>query len=116
VLPMIQAGRLRGLAISSHARSSVVPGFPGMEEAGLAGYDISFWYGLFAPAGTSAEVIRRLFDATAQVMQRPELKQSLARDGTEVSTSRSPEDFAAFLREEAKLWASIVRASGAKSD
>jgi tripartite-type tricarboxylate transporter receptor subunit TctC len=116
VLPMIQAGRLRGLAISSHSRSSVVPGFPGMEEAGLAGYDISFWYGLFAPAGTSAEVIRRLFDATAQVMQRPELKQSLARDGTEVSTSRSPEDFAAFLREEAKLWASIVRASGAKSD
>ena len=49
-------------------------------------------------------------------LMKGELKQSLARDGTEVSTSRSPEDFAVFLREEAKLWASIVRASGAKSD
>ena len=87
-----------------------------MEEAGLPGYDISFWYGLFVPAGTPAELIKRLFDATAQVMQRPETRQSLARDGTEVSTSRSPEDFAAFLREEAKLWTRLVRESGAKSD
>lgn len=116
VLPMIQAGRLRGLAVTSRARSPVVPGFPGMEEAGLPGYHISFWYGLFVPAGTPAELIKRLFDATAQVMQRPETRQSLARDGTEVSTSRSPEDFAAFLREEAKLWARLVRESGAKSD
>jgi len=116
VLPMIQAGRLRGLAITGRTRSAVVPGMPGMEEAGLPGYDISFWYGLFAPAGTPAEVIRRLFDATALVMQRPELRQSLARDGTDVSTSRSPEDFAAFLREDAKLWARVVRESGAKAD
>lgn len=116
VLPMIQAGRLRGLAITGRARSAVVPGLPGMEEAGLPGYDISFWYGLFVPAGTSVEVTRRLFDATALVMQRPELRQSLARDGTDVSTSRSPEDFAVFLREEAKLWARVVRESGAKSD
>ena len=116
VLPMIQAGRLRGLAITGRTRSAVVPGMPGMEEAGLPGYDISFWYGLFGPAGTPAEVIRRLFDATALVMQRPELRQSLARDGTDVSTSRSPEDFAAFLREDAKLWARVVRESGAKAD
>jgi tripartite-type tricarboxylate transporter receptor subunit TctC len=116
VLPMIQAGRLRGLAITGRTRSTVVAGMPGMEEAGLAGYDISFWYGLFAPAGTPPEVIKRLFDATALVMQRPELKQSLARDGTDVSTSRSPDDFAAFLREEAKLWERVVRESGAKAD
>lgn len=116
VLPMIHAGRLRGLAITGRTRSAVVPGLPGMEEAGLPGYDISFWYGLFAPAGTPPEVIKRLFEATALVMQRPELRQSLARDGTDVSTSRSPEDFAAFLREEAKLWARVVRESGAKSD
>jgi len=116
VLPMIQAGRLRGLAITGRVRSAVVPGLQGMEEAGLPGYDISFWYGLFAPAGTSPEVIKRLFEATALVMQRPELRQSLARDGTDVSTSRSPEDFAAFLRDEAKLWARVVRESGAKSD
>lgn len=97
-------------------RSAVVPGLSGMEEAGLPGYDIAFWYGLFAPAGRSAEVIRRLFEAKALVMQRPELRQSLARDGTDVSTSRSPADFAAFLRAEAKLWARVVRESGAKAD
>jgi hypothetical protein len=61
--------------------------------------------------------MKRIFAfATAHVRQRPETRQSLPRDGTAVSNSRSPEDFAAFLREQAKIRASIVRASGAKSD
>lgn len=116
VLPMIQAGRLRGLAVTSRARSGVVPGLPGMEEAGLPNYDISFWYGIFAPAGTSPAVVKRLFEAIASVLQAEALKQVLARDGTEVSGSRSPEDFAFFLREEAKTWARTVRESGARSE
>ena len=116
VLPMIHAGRLRGLAVTTRLRSSVVPGVPGMEEAGLPDYDISFWYGLFAPSGTPPEVIKRLFDATALALKSPELKVVLARDGTEVSGSRSPEDFAAFLREDAKVWARTVRESGAKTE
>ena len=116
VLPLVQAGRLRGLAVTTRAASPSVPGLPGMEEAGLPGYDLTFWYGFFVPAGTPNEVVRRLYAATAQVLQRPDLKQLLAREGTDVAGSRSPEEFAGFLREDAKLWQQLVRDTGAKVD
>ena len=114
VLLQEQGGRLRGLAVTSRARTPLVPGLPGMEEAGLANYDVTFWYGFFAPARTPRDAVRKLFDATAVVLQRPEVKQMLARDGTETSGSRSPEKFAAFLAENGKLWERMVRESGAK--
>ena len=116
VLPLVQAGRLRGLAVTTRVASPSVPGLPGMEEAGLPGYDLTFWYGFFVPAATPAEIVRRLYAATAQVLQRPDLKQLLAREGTDVTGSLSPEDFAAFLREDAKLWERLVRDTGAKID
>jgi tripartite-type tricarboxylate transporter receptor subunit TctC len=116
VLPQIQAGRLRGLAITSKASSPLIPGVPGMAEAGLPDYEISFWYGFFAPAATPRSIVQRLFDATAGVLQRPEVKEMLAREGTEAAGSRSPEEFAAFLAEDAKLWARLVKESGAKID
>jgi tripartite-type tricarboxylate transporter receptor subunit TctC len=116
VLPLIQARRLRGLAVTTRFASPAVPGLPGMEEAGLPDYDLTFWYGFFAPAGTPAEAMKRLYAATTQVLQRPELKQLLARDGTDISGSRSPEEFAAFLREDAKLWGRLVRETGAKME
>jgi tripartite-type tricarboxylate transporter receptor subunit TctC len=116
VLPLVQGGRLRALAVTSRERTPLVPGLPGMEEAGLANYDMSVWYGFFAPAGTPGDVIRRLFDATALALQNPNLKQVLAHDGTELTGSRSPEDFAAFVREETRLWARIIRESGVTLD
>ena len=116
VLPLVQAGRLRALAVTSRERTPLVPGLPGMEEAGLANYDMSVWYGFFAPAATPGDVIKRLFDATTLALQSPNLKQVLAHDGTELTGSRSPEDFAAFVRDEAKLWARIIRESGMKLD
>ena len=109
VLPLMQAGRLKGLAVSSRARSPLVPDLPGMTEAGLADYDMSFWYGFFVPAGTPPVVIKRIFDATAQVVQLPEVRQALAREGTEIATSKSPEEFAAFVAEDAKFWVRLVR-------
>ena len=109
VLPLMQAGRLKGLAVSSRARSPLVPDLPGMGEAGLADYDMSFWYGFFVPAGTPPAVIKRIFDATAQVVQLPEVRQALAREGTEIATSKSPEEFAAFVAEDAKFWVRLVR-------
>ena len=109
VLPLMQAGRLRGLAVTSRARSPLVPGLPGMAEAGLADYDMNFWYGIFVPAGTPAIVVRRVFDAVSGVLQLPEVKAALAREGTETANSKSPEDFAAFLVEDAKFWQRLVR-------
>ena len=116
VLPQVQAGRLRGLAITSRLRSPLVPGLPGMEEAGLSDYEISFWYGFFVPAGTPPEVVKKLFEATTAALRQPEVGQMFAREGTETAASRSSEEFAAFLAEDAKLWARLVKESGAKID
>ena len=116
VLPLVQAGRLRGLAVTTRHASPSVPGLPGMEETGLPGYDLTFWYGFFVPAGTPPDAIRKLFTATTQVLQRPDLKQLLAKEGTDVAGSKSPEEFAAFLREDAKLWQQLVKETGAKVD
>lgn len=114
VIPLVQSGRLRGLAVTTRARSRLVAGLPGMEEAGLPGYDISVWYGFFAPAGTPREIVTRLFDATIVALQNPKLKEVLARDGTETSPSRSPAEFAAFLGGEGKAMARVIRQSGIK--
>jgi len=116
VLPLVQAGRLRALAVTSRSRTPLVPGVPGMAEAGLPDYEISFWYGFFVPAGTAPEVVRKNFAATEQALKLPDTGMALGREGTEASGSRSPEDFAAFLAEDAKLWARLVKDSGAKAD
>ena len=109
VLPLMQAGRLKGLAVSSRARSPLVPDLPGMVEAGLPDYDMSFWYGFFVPAGTPPAVIRRIFDAAAQVVQLPDVRQAFAREGTETASSKSPEEFAAYVAEDAKFWVRLVK-------
>jgi tripartite-type tricarboxylate transporter receptor subunit TctC len=116
VLPLVQAGRLRALATTSKEASPLIPGVPGMAEAGLPQYEISFWYGFFVPAGTAGEVTRRLFAATGEALDAPAVAQTLAREGTEISRSSSPADFAAFLAEDAKLWARLVNESGAKAE
>ena len=116
VLPLVQAGRLRALAVTSRERTPLVPGVPGMVEAGLPDYEISFWYGFFVPAATPAEIRRRLFAATGQALQAGHVNQALAKEGTEIAASRSPEEFSAFLSEDAKLWARLVKDSGAKAD
>jgi tripartite-type tricarboxylate transporter receptor subunit TctC len=116
VLPYIKAGRLRGLAVTTPERSPLVPDLPGMIEAGLPAYQIGFWYGFFVPARTSPEIVKKLYDATMVVMQRPEVKAALAREGTDVSTSASPADFAAFVKEDTKFWAKLAKDSGAKID
>jgi tripartite-type tricarboxylate transporter receptor subunit TctC len=116
VMPLVQAGRLRGLAVTTRARSPLIPALPGMEEAGLRDYDLSIWYGFFAPAGTSRDVVMRLFDAATAALQDANLKQVLARDGTVTAASRSPEDFAAFLRHDTEVVTRLIRETGAKFD
>jgi tripartite-type tricarboxylate transporter receptor subunit TctC len=116
VLPMVRAGRLRALAVTSNDRSPLMPDIPGMAEAGLPEYGISFWYGFFVPAGTPPDIVKKLFETITAAMQRPEVKATLAREGTEVTLSRSPEDFAAFLAEDAKLWTRLAKESGATID
>jgi tripartite-type tricarboxylate transporter receptor subunit TctC len=116
VLPMVKAGRLRALAVTSLERSPLMPEVPGMAEAGVPEFAIAFWYGLFVPAGTPPEIVKKLFEAATVAAQRPEVKATLAREGTEVALSRSPEEFTAFLVEDAKLWIRLAKESGATAD
>jgi tripartite-type tricarboxylate transporter receptor subunit TctC len=87
-----------------------------MAEAGLPEYEIGFWYGFFVPAGTPREVVKRLFDATAAAAAQPAVTQILAHAGTETAASKSPEDFAAFIAEDEKLWSRVVKDAGVKAD
>ena len=116
VLPMVKAGRLRAIAVTSRARSPLVPDLPGMEESGVADYNMSLWYGFFVPAATPPEVITKIFDATIAALREPAVIQAFAREGTETAASRSPADFAAFLADDTKVMVQLVKESGAKSD
>jgi tripartite-type tricarboxylate transporter receptor subunit TctC len=116
VMPQVQAGRLRGIAVTTKSRSPLLPGLPGMEESGVAGYDVSIWYGFFVPSATPRPVVMRLFDATTQALRDPRFKEIMAKDGTETPGSSSPEEFAAFVRAERRLTAKAIRESGATFD
>lgn len=116
VLELVRAGRLKGLGVTAPKRSPLMPELPGMEEAGLPQYALDFWYGLFVPAGTPAEAARKLFDAATQAMRQPSVQQVLAREGTDVSVSPSPEHFAAFLAKDNPFWAKLVKDAGVTRD
>ena len=116
VLPFVKAGRLRAIAVTSRKRSPLVPDLPGMEESGVADYDMSLWYGFFVPVGTPPDVIRKIFDATHAALRETAVRDAFAREGTETAASKSPEDFAAFLAEDARLMVRLVKESGAKID
>ena len=116
VMPQVQAGRLRGIAVTTKARSPLVTGLPGMEESGVTGYDVSIWYGFFVPAATPRPLVTRWFEATTQALKDPKFREIMAKDGTETPGSKSPEEFTAFIREEARQTAKAIRDSGAKFD
>jgi tripartite-type tricarboxylate transporter receptor subunit TctC len=112
VLGLVQAGRLRALAVTSRDRSPLMPDLPGMAEAGLPEYDLTSWYGLFLPAGTPAPIVRTVFEAATRSVQQPEVKAVLQREGTEVVLSKSPQDFADFLTRDTAFWVQLVKKSG----
>ncbi len=116
VLPQANGGKLLALAVSTRERSVLVPGLPGMREAGLPEYNLEFWYGMFVPAGTPAAIVKKIYEATVSAMQQPSVKAALAREGTEVAVSASPEQFSAFLVEDGKFWVNLVKSAKVKID
>src|SRR5438309_5255243 len=110
----VRAGRIRALAVSSRQPSPAVPGIPGAEEAGLPGYDFSFWFGLFVPAGTPPAAIQRLHGAMLKGLAKPEVRDKIALQGMDPTPSASPAAFDAEVKAEAPYWEKLVRDSGAK--
>ena len=115
VLPQVQAGRLRGIAVLGGKRSVAVPQFPTLAEAGLKGFEVNNWTGVFAAAGTPSAVVAKLNAETNRVMHLPEVQSRLPRDGLS-HVAMTPEQFSSFVRSEKDKWAPLVRASGAKAD
>jgi tripartite-type tricarboxylate transporter receptor subunit TctC len=111
----IKAGRLRPLAVTSSKRSSLMPEVPTVSEAGLPGFDVTSWYGVFAPAAMSGNLVAKVNGDVAATLQTPEMKERLARMGADPAPL-SPQDFAAFVRAEVAKWAKVVKASGATVD
>jgi tripartite-type tricarboxylate transporter receptor subunit TctC len=114
--PHVRSGKLRALAVSSATRVPSFPEVPTAEEAGLAGYVVSTWYGLFAPAGTPGTIVSRLHAEAVKAMQTPDTRSKLEGIGADGTVSRSPEEFAALVRADTARYAKIVKNIGLRMD
>jgi len=114
VLPHAKAGKLRALATIGSARSMAAPELPTVGES-LPGFEVNNWIGLFAPAGTPPEIVRRWNGEVMRIMQAPDIQARLPAEGARFSPN-TPEQFAAFVKSEIAKWAPVVKASGARVD
>ena len=114
-IPQIQAGRLRAIAVTSAKRSPLLPEVPTVSESGLPGYEVSSWYGLFAPAALPADLRTRLNVDIAAILGDADLKARLAKLGAEPGPM-SVDEFASFVQREIAKWAKVVKESGASAD
>ena len=114
--PHVRSGKLRALTVSSVGRQPAFPEVPTVAEAGLSGYVITTWYGVFAPARTPAAIIGRLHADIVKAMQAPEVRGKLEGLGADGSFSRTPADFAALVRADTARYAKVVKDIGLKMD
>ena len=108
--PQVDAGTVRGLAVTGLKRVEGLPDVPTVAEAGVANYEALQWYGLLAPAGTPAPIITRLHAETAKAVRSAEMKERLAADGAD-PVGNTPAEFAAHIKEEMRKWAEVARAA-----
>ncbi|GAB2475803.1 tripartite tricarboxylate transporter substrate binding protein [Comamonas humi] len=114
-VPMVQGGKMRGLAVSGAKRMKVLPQIPTVAESGYPGFDVTAWYGLSAPKGTPAAVVAKLNAALQKVLANPDTQNNLAATGNEVMPG-SPADYQAFLNSEHRKWGDAVRQLNIKLD
>jgi len=114
VLPHARAGKLRALATCASTRAAATPELPTVGET-LPGFDVTNWVGLFAPAGTPPEIVRRWNAEVLRVMQAPEMRARLAGEGARFVPT-TPQQFGDYVKAEIAKWAPVVRASGARAD
>jgi tripartite-type tricarboxylate transporter receptor subunit TctC len=114
-IPYARSGKLRALAVTTPKRSSMAPEVPTVAESGVPGYDVTTWYGLLVPAGTSGEIIARLNGAVVNTLTNPAVKERFASTDLEPNYS-TPEQFGAYIRSEVAKWAKVIKESGIKGE
>jgi tripartite-type tricarboxylate transporter receptor subunit TctC len=116
VLPYIHAGRLRALAVTSIKRTPVLPDIPTLDESGLKGYQVGSWYGMFAPAATPPEIVRKIHAAVQRGLKAPDMRDKLAKLGTDDTVTETPEAFRTMLLADIAKYAKVIKAANLKVD
>lgn len=114
-VPLLNSGRLRGLAVTSRERLPALSSLPTVAESGLKGYESSQWYGLLAPSGTPSDILVLLNAQVAKIMQTADMKSRMAESGS-LAVGGTRDAFAKYLVAELEKWARVIKASGAKAD
>ena len=115
IVPHVRAGKLRGIAVIGSQRSQAVPNLPTIAEGGVPGFAVNNWIGLFAPAGTPADIIRRLNAEVMKHMQAPEVAARMVQQGERFAPN-TPEEFGRFIRAEADKWEKVIKEAGIKAE
>jgi tripartite-type tricarboxylate transporter receptor subunit TctC len=111
----IRGGRIKALAVAASKRVPAFPDVPTAAEAGVPGYEVATWYGIWAVKGTPQPIVSRMYDEVLKALNAPEVKTAWTNNGSDTATMK-PEDFARFLNSEIKRWAQVTKTSGAKLD
>jgi tripartite-type tricarboxylate transporter receptor subunit TctC len=111
VLPHVESGRLRAIAVTSLQRTPLMPTLPTVAEAGVGGFAVDYWLGLLAPAGTQGWIIQRLHDESVAVLGASEVREGMARQGAEAATG-TPEEFRDLIVADIAKWSDVVRQAG----
>ena len=114
-LAQVKAGKVKALAVTTARRSTLAPDLPTIAESGLPGFDINTWFGIFAPARTPPGIVNRLHDEFARALASPDVREKMLNLGAEPMPS-TPEQFAAYIKNESEKYARVIKASGAKVD
>ena len=114
-LTQMKSGKIRALAVTSTRRSPQIPELPTVAEAGVPGFEVTGWYGLFTPAGTPPKIIGQINAAVKKIAAGPDLQKRFAAIGADLTTS-TPEEFSAFVKSEIKKWAKVVKESDMRVD
>jgi len=113
VMPHVQAGKLRGLAISTPKRLSQLPEVPTFMEEGITGFDVANWYGVMAPAGTPRDIVQKLNADINKAMQVPEVRARLEGVGTQLR-EQSAAEFEAYMKAEIAKYAKLIKDTGVR--
>jgi len=114
-MPLVKAGKLHALAVTSLKRSAAAPEIPTVAESGLPGYEATAWQGVLAPASTPREIVAKLNTEIVRVVQQPDVRRQLAEQGYE-PVGNSPEQFADYIKTEIAKWTKVIKAAGLKAE
>ena len=115
LIPHLQSGTIRALAITTLKRTAALPDVPTIAELGFPGFEATTWHGIVAPAGPPKDVVATLHRAAAAALNDAEVRKALSDLGVDI-VANTPEEFRAYIASEIPKWATVVKASGAKVD